>query len=345
MSSYSSFVRLAPLLCCLLLVSFARAEEGIVGGYTALASCLNSCLKNVEELPAANRSPPNECNRYCTCALTIKVDPARRSSILDELERQEYRQASCKAEVWPRQFQAPSAYVPTARERQERDAAERQRLENERVDSVVEKARAADGGASLFKHEVRPLANADWRTDLETLQLRQMLFKARDEGQQVIQCTYGPSKNASGEEAFATYKFWYQNVPTTISEMLRIDTRGALQFLGANPQVECPISDQAALVARQTAMSLYRALQPILVSTTTATGSPQRTGKPAPTTPGSEGVGGALGTGTGSAKERNCASLASRIEAARKVRTEDNPNAARNLAALERTYIRQGCAP
>lgn len=344
MSSDSSLVRLT-LLCCLLLASGVRAEEGIVGGYTALATCLNSCLVNVEELPAANRSPPNECNRYCTCALTIKVDPARGSSILDELERHEHRQASCKAEIWPRQFDAPGAYVPSARERKERDEAERRRVENERVDRVVEKARAADGGASLFKHEVRLLANADWRTDLETLQLRQMLFKARDEGQRVIQCTYGPTKNASGQEAFATYKFWYQSVPTAIDAMLRIDTQGALQFLGANPQAECPISDRAALVARQTAMSLYRALQPLVASTNNGKVPPPRTGKAPPPPSGSGVGGGATSNATGSVKQRNCASLMSRIEAARKVKTEANPNAARNLAALERTYARQGCAP
>lgn len=344
MSSYSSLVRLASLLCCLLLASGARAQEGIVGGYTALGACLNSCLVNVEELPAANRSPPDECNRYCTCALTIKVDPARSSSILDELERQEHRQASCKAEVWPREFKAPGAYVPSERERKERDEAERRRVESERVDNVVEKARAADGGAGLFKHEVRLLANADWRTDLETLQLRQMLFKARDEGQRVIQCTYGPKKSASGQEALVTYGFWYQSVPTAIDAMLRIDTRGALQYLGTTPQTECPISDRAALIARQTAMSLYRASQPIVAPTNAATGSSQRPGKPAPPASGSGAVGGTTGNATGSVKERNCASLTSRIEAARKVRTEDNPNASRNLAALERTYARQGCA-
>lgn len=129
------------------------------------------------------------------------------------------------------------------------------RSEAARVAKSVEAARAADGGARLHKDEVKPLDVGDWLVDLETPELRQMLFKAMEAGQQTLSCTYGPSMTSRGEEGYGTYTFWFKSPPSNINALMQADQKGALQFLGITGIDACPLSDKVALTVRQAAMA------------------------------------------------------------------------------------------
>lgn len=247
------------LTACCLFFGTASAQRGIVGGLAGMEGCLDECQKQVQDLPADGRSGPQECSNYCRCALTIEF--------IDEMTapKVEHRMARCRAETWPRVFEQPGPEPKSAREIEN----ERKRVEEARVDAAVAKARAADGGAGLSKHEIRGVEPFDWRYDLETPELRKLLSAAATQGQQVIACTYGPSKLASGGEGFATYAFWYRQPPPSIGTMMNIDRRGALQYLGSKALNECPISDRAALAIRQAAMRESRGAPAVAAPTTT----------------------------------------------------------------------------
>lgn len=131
------------------------------------------------------------------------------------------------------------------------------RAEAIRVGKSVAAAKAADGSARLFKQDKRLLAVGDWRADLETFPLRQLLFQARAAGQQTLRCTYGPSLTSRGAEGFAEYTFWAGSAPANIDALMQTDAKGALQYLGRRALDTCPASDNAALAITQAAMAIH----------------------------------------------------------------------------------------
>jgi hypothetical protein len=128
----------------------------------------------------------------------------------------------------------------------------RRAAEAEALRKKITAATAADGGSAINSQSTQRLGDGiHWHGDRDTPPLRRMLFQARDAGQQVLQCRYGPSLNSRGEESYAQYTFWFESQPANIRQMVAMDSGGALQFLGSEALANCPPSDKAALAFRQ----------------------------------------------------------------------------------------------
>ena len=115
-------------------------------------------------------------------------------------------------------------------------------------------ARMPDGGVRLFKKELYPVYSGVMY-GLVKGELYSWMTNAAKNGQQTIQCTYGPSLSATGSKVYGSYSFWYDRTPSDIQDMLSRDKNQALRFLGARALKECPESNKAALALRRTIMT------------------------------------------------------------------------------------------
>jgi hypothetical protein len=118
-------------------------------------------------------------------------------------------------------------------------------------------AKTADGSLRLHTEKVSPLADrsSHFRTDLVNANqpLRMLVAQAVKDGQQVLDCTYGPGELwADGTAKFEKYKFWHHNRPAQIDNILAAH-KGALGKLGPNDKLasrlaldKCPSNNREA---------------------------------------------------------------------------------------------------
>lgn len=146
-----------------------------------------------------------------------------------------------------------------------RDFEEIRRFDKEFGRVPAEGGVSADGSLRYNTHEVKPLdprfdlkrpegRNLDW-------ELQKMLIRARESGQMILHCSYGPMLTADGKIDFAKYEYWFKAAPTDIEAMLqndlRGDAKGSLQFLGMKGLENCPTSERAAMTIRKTAIAAH----------------------------------------------------------------------------------------
>lgn len=230
------------------------AQKPLSGMPRPGASCVANCADKV--------SPGDEpsCQKYCDCALTFDWQKQRNrgTSVADLMVEYEGVILNCAATEMPEKYWAPEMREELAKRKlaEAPKQAERKRAEalQQAEDKQIAEARMPDGSAGLHKHAIRPLQLGDLRLERATNALRSMVIIARDQGQQVIACTYGPSRTASGKFSYSTYQFWYQQLPGNIAALRQADPNGALHWLGTRGLTSCPSSLDAAAAAATSLM-------------------------------------------------------------------------------------------
>lgn len=122
------------------------------------------------------------------------------------------------------------------------------------VAKEVRDATMPDGGVRLFQKELQLLSYWHFYGPIQQ-EMYAWMINVRKSGQQTLACTYGPSQNSKGEKTYGSYSFWYEKVPSDIQAVLSRDHKRTLRFLGARAIKECPDSNKAALILRQSLMA------------------------------------------------------------------------------------------
>jgi hypothetical protein len=143
-----------------------------------------------------------------------------------------------------------------------RDKAELQRrldAEAKRVASIdlAKRSEAAvnpDGSLKLDHQKIEPMSYSHWISSLDTPELRTILLATMAQGQQIINCNYGPIRANDGSQDFEKHSFWYPTAPPKINEMLAMDRKGAVGYLRSASTGTCPINNRQAAGLRAAAL-------------------------------------------------------------------------------------------
>lgn len=114
---------------------------------------------------------------------------------------------------------------------------------------------AADGSAAFKKQRINVFNPYSWGVD-QRRELGTRLRALAAQGQQVLECVYGPIRAQHPEDGeMSIYRnalFWYRSAPTDVKELQELDLRGKLAGLGEQALERCPAT-QARAVALQAA--------------------------------------------------------------------------------------------